>query len=214
MEGWSAALAPNIIELDRLPKVVWTTDMAGEVTAKAARETGLAAGTPVIAGTIDAAAEALSVGVTNPGDMMVMYGSTIFIIMLSGKRIQDSRLWYAPWLFPGEHACMSGLATSGTATHWFRDQFARDLPIETAFQTLTEDAQASPPGARGIVMLPHLSGERTPIHDAHAKGVIFGLNLTHTRGHLYRAVLEGIACCTAHALEAFAEAGAAPRRLR
>ena len=212
-KGWSAALAPNIIELDRLPKVVWTTDMAGEVTAKAARETGLAAGTPVIAGTIDAAAEALSVGVTNPGDMMVMYGSTIFIIMLSGKRTQDSRLWYAPWLFPGEHACMSGLATSGTATHWFRDQFARDLPFKTAFQTLTEDAQASPPGARGIVMLPHLSGERTPIHDAHAKGVIFGLNLTHTRADLYRAAVEGIAFGTNWIFETYREIGEAPKRL-
>jgi xylulokinase len=213
VKGWSAALAPNIIELDRLPKAVWTTDIAGEVTAKAARETGLAAGTPVIAGTIDAAAEALSVGVTNPGDMMVMYGSTIFIIMLSGKRTQDGRLWYAPWLFPGEHACMSGLATSGTLTHWFRDQFARDLPFETAFRTLTKDAQASPPGARGIVMLPHLSGERTPIHDAHAKGVIFGLNLTHTRADLYRAAVEGIAFGTNWIFETYRQIGEAPKRL-
>lgn len=87
VKGWSNALAPDIIDLERLPKVLWTTDIAGQITRKAAKETGLAAGTPVITGTIDAAAEALSVGMTKAGDMMVMYGSTIFMIMLSSKRI-------------------------------------------------------------------------------------------------------------------------------
>lgn len=212
-KGWSSALADNIVDLDRLPRVTWTTDIAGQLTKKAARETGLAVGTPVITGTIDAAAEALSVGMTRPGDMMVMYGSTIFIIMLSSKRIQDGRLWYAPWLFPGEHASMSGLATSGTLTHWFRDQFAKDLPFESAFRTLTEEANASPPGANGVIMLPHLSGERTPIHDSHAKGVIFGLNLTHNRGDLYRAAVEGIAYGTNRIFETYREIGEPPKTL-
>src|SRR3546814_1326238 len=85
---------------------MWSTDIAGTVTAEAAARTGLAPGTPVTAGTIDAAAEALSVGVLEPGDMMVMYGSTVFIIMLTGTRVRDPRLWYAPWLFEGQHACM------------------------------------------------------------------------------------------------------------
>ena len=107
---------------------------------------------------------------------------------------------------------MAGLATSGTLTHWFRDELARDLP-DAAFERLAAEAAAVPAGADGLIVLPYFSGERTPIHDPNAKGVIFGLNLTHTRGHLYRAVLEGIACGTAHALEACAEAGAAPRRL-
>jgi len=86
-KGWSAALSPDIIEPERLPRLLWTVEIAGEVTARAARATGLAEGTPVIAGTIDAASEAVSVGVAGPGDMMVMYGSTIFIIMLSSQRI-------------------------------------------------------------------------------------------------------------------------------
>ena len=124
---WSDELAPDIIELERLPKLAWTTDIAGTVTKRAAEETGLAEGTPVIVGTIDAAAEALSVGVLDPGDMMLMYGSTIFIIMLTASRVRDPRLWYAPWIFEGQHASMSGLATSGTLTHWFRDNFAPEL---------------------------------------------------------------------------------------
>ena len=208
--AYSDALANDIIALDRLPEPAWTTDIAGMVTQRAAEESGLAAGTPVIVGTIDAAAEALSVGVAKPGDMMLMYGSTIFIIEITRQRVADSRLWYAPWLFPGQHASMSGLATSGTLTHWFRQQFARELDPDTAIVTLTQEAERSPAGAKGLVMLPYFSGERTPIHDPQAKGMIFGLNLTHERGDLFRALLEGIACGTNHIFETYAEVGQEP----
>ncbi len=210
--GWSDALAPDIVALDRLPDLAWTTDIAGTVTAEAAEETGLAEGTPVIVGTVDAAAEAISVGVLDPGDMMLMYGSTIFIIMLTAARVRDPRLWYAPWLFPGQHASMSGLATSGTLTHWFRDRFARELG-DDAFSVLAAEAAQSPPGANGLVVLPYFSGERTPIHDTRAKGVVFGLNLTHSRGDVYRALLEGIAAGTNHVFETYLEAGQEPRTI-
>lgn len=206
-------LAPGIVPIEKLPEPVWSTDIAGHVTAKAAEATGLAAGTPVICGTIDASAEAFSVGVLGAGDMMVMYGSTIFIIQLTAERVRDARLWYAPWMFPGQHASMSGLATSGTLTHWFRDEIARDLDPATAFAELAAEAASSPPGANGLIMLPYFSGERTPIHDPHAKGTLFGLNLTHKRGDIYRALIEGIAYGTNHIFETYAEAGAAPKRL-
>ena len=129
---------------------MWSTEIAGQVTARGRGPTGLAEGTPVTAGTIDAAAEALSVGVVEPGDMMVMYGSTIFTIMLSDRRLRAiRRLWYAPWLFPGEHASMAGLATSGTLTHWFRDDArARARPADSASSALAAEAERSPPGAR------------------------------------------------------------------
>jgi len=210
---WTLELAPDVIEIERLPRLVWTTDIAGMVTPKAARATGLAVGTPVIAGTIDAASEAVSVGVMKPGDMMIMYGSTIFTIMLSKARIEDARLWYAPWLFKGLHGSTAGLSTSGTLTHWFRDIAARELGPDGAFGKLAKEAEASPPGAKGLVMLPYFSGERTPIHDPNAKGVIFGLNLTHDRGDIYRALLEGIACGTNHILETYREIDELPKRL-
>ena len=73
---------------------------------------------------------------------------------------------------------------------------------------LAAEAEKSPPGANGLVILPYFSGERTPIHDPHAKGVLFGLNLTHTRGDIYRALLEGIACGTNHIVETYREVGA------
>jgi xylulokinase len=211
--AWSDELAPGIVDLDVMPDLAWTTDIVGLVTTEAAAETGLAAGTPVTAGTIDAAAEAVSVGVTDPGHMMLMYGSTVFIILLTAERVNDPRLWYAPWLFPGQHASMAGLATSGTLTQWFRREFARDLSDDVAFVRLSAEAEASPPGAKGLVVLPYFSGERTPIHDPDAKGVFFGLDLTHTRGDLYRAILEGIAHGTRHVLDTYEEAGQQPKAI-
>ncbi len=207
--AWTDALAPDILALDRLPRLMWSTDIAGHVTAAAAAETGLAIGTPVTCGTIDAAAEAVSVGVQHPGEMMMMYGSTIFIIQVTSDPVRDPRLWYAPWLWPGMHASMAGLATSGTLTHWFRDQFA----ATTSFGDLAAEAEASPKGAKGLICLPYFSGERTPIHDAQAKGAFFGLDLTHTRGDLFRAVLEGIASGTAHVLDTYRDLHAFPNRI-
>jgi xylulokinase len=208
-QDWTSDLV-DFLPLDRLPRLMWSTEIAGLVTAGAARETGLTEGTPVTCGTIDAAAEAVSVGVASPGEMMLMYGSTIFIIQVTGQPVRDARLWYAPWLFPGQHASMAGLATSGTLTHWFRDQMARDAD----FATLVAEAEASPKGARGLLCLPHFSGERTPIHDPLAKGAFFGLDLTHGRGDLYRSVLEGIAMGTAHVLETYGDLDASPARIR
>jgi len=212
--SWTTALADDIVPAEMLPRLMWSTDIAGEISPEAARETGLAVGTPVTAGTIDAAAEAISVGVAAPGDMMMMYGSTIFIIAPTDKRISDPRLWYAPWLFEGQHASLAGLATSGTLTHWFRDQFAKELTRDEAFPILAAEAAASPPGANGLIMLPYFSGERTPIHDPNAVGAFFGLNLTHTRGDMFRAMLEGIAYGTRHVLETFADLGQMPGNLR
>ena len=210
---WTDDLAGDIVEIGKLPRLAWSTEIAGAITREAAAETRLAAGTPVTAGTIDAAAEAASVGVAAPGDMMMMYGSTIFIIALTDRRVRDPRLWYAPWLFPGQHASMAGLATSGTLTHWFRDRFAQELTRENAFAILAAEATKSPPGANGLLLLPYFSGERTPIHDPMAKGTFFGLNLTHDRGDMYRAVIEGIAFGTNHVVETYAEAGQRPGRV-
>jgi xylulokinase len=207
---WSDALAPDITELERLPEIAWTTEIAGTVSDHAAEQTGLASGTPVIVGTIDAAAEAISVGVLDPGELMLMYGSTVFTIRIGSERIRDPRLWHAPWLFAGQYASMAGLATSGTLTHWFADELARDLSPETAMGALAAEGQASPPGANGLIFLPYFSGERTPIHDPNAKGAIIGLTLAHTRADIYRALLEGVAFATKHILDTYAEAGAPP----
>ena len=211
--AWTDDLADDVVSLDKLPRLLWSDQIAGHITAQAAEATGLAKGTPVTTGTIDAAAEALSVGVQEPGDMMMMYGSTIFTVLRTRQQVTDPRIWYAPWLFSGEHASMAGLATSGTLTHWFRDTIARDLEPANAFPILAEEAATSPPGANGLLRLPYFSGERTPIHDTRARGTFFGLNLTHTRGDMYRALIEGIAYGTRHLTDTFRGLGQKPVRL-
>ena len=208
--AWTADLAPDLVALEKMPDLAWSTEIAGGVTPRAAEATGLAPGTPVIVGTIDAAAEAVSVGVLSPGEMMMMYGSTVFTVLIAASRARDPRLWWAPWLFPGQHATLAGLATSGALTHWFREQLAPELDASGAMAALAAEAASSPPGARGLVFLPYFSGERTPIHDPSAKGMWFGLNLTHRRADLYRALLEGIAFGARHVLETYEDAGLSP----
>ena len=210
---WTDALTKNIIEIERLPKLMWTTEIAGYVSKAASKETGLTIETPVTVGTIDAAAEAISVGVCSAGDMMMMYGSTIFIIQVTNEKIIDGRLWYAPWLFKGLHGSMAGLATSGTLTHWFRDNFAKEIPKDKAFEILAAEAAQSPPGSKGLIVLPYFSGERTPIHDPKARGTIFGLDLTHNRGDIFRAFLEGIAMGTAQVFETYEAIGQKPKKV-
>ena len=212
-QKWSTELLNNLIDLEQLPKLVWTDEIIGEVNEKASKETGLAEGTPVNAGTIDAAAEALSVGVSGSGDMMMMYGSTMFFISITDAILSDERLWYAPWLFQGEHSLMGGLATSGTLTHWFKNELAKDVQGDDAFNRLAKEAEQSPPGSNGIVFLPYFSGERTPIHDTHAKGSFFGLNLTHKRADIYRSIFEGIAYGTKHVFDTFEEINNLPKKL-
>jgi xylulokinase len=209
--GWADDLLETIGPADWLPEIGWTTDIAGTVTTEAAAVTGLAAGTPVIVGTIDAAAEAMSVGVGSPGDLMIMYGTTAFFIQVNDRRVIDRRCWAAPFLFPGCWATMGGIATAGALTEWFRSEIARLGDEASAFEQLTEEAAASPPGANGLIVLPYFSGERTPINDPLAKGLFFGLTLAHRRGDLYRAVIEGIGHAVRHNLDAFAEVAPARR---
>lgn len=216
---WNPHFCEGIVEPERLPEIAWASEIAGTVTAAAARETGLAEGTPVVVGSTDAAAEALSVGVTSPGQMMLMYGSTVFMIQVVAQPLIDERLWAAPYLFPGTFQLAAGMATSGALTRWFRDKLAPDLVAAeaaggaNAYSTLTAEATALPAGSEGLIVLPYFSGERTPINDPQARGLFFGLTLAHTRAHIFRAVLEGIGYGIAQHFQVMEEIGAAPREV-
>jgi xylulokinase len=211
--------AEPIINLDRMPELRWSTEIAGVVTSMAAEETGLAPGTPVTVGAVDAAAEALSVGVTEPGDLMVMYGTTLFFILVTDRPIPDERMWATGYVLPGRYNIAGGMATSGAITRWFRDEFgAAEMAAEAhggpnAYASLADAAGKIRAGSDGLICLPYFSGERTPIQDPDARGVIAGLTLAHTRAHLYRAILEGTAYGVRHNVETFREMGAAPKRL-
>lgn len=218
---WNEELLEGLVESSRLPELAWSHEIAGGITEWAARETGLNEGTPVSVGTIDAGAEALSVGVTQPGEMMLMYGSTIFIIQVTDNdQAKDERLWAAPYLFPGTWCLLAGMSTSGALTRWFRDTFAAELVEaenqggEPAYSVLTREASESAPGSAGVIVLPYFSGERTPINDPRARGTIFGLSLTHTRGDLFRATLEGIGHGIKQHVDLFTDIGAPPHTIQ
>ncbi|MFB3922912.1 MAG: FGGY-family carbohydrate kinase [Terriglobia bacterium] len=217
--SWKTAIEEHVVPVERLPRLTWTCDIAGKITAEAARLTGLAEGTPVITGTADAAAEAISAGLANAGDMMVMYGSSIFFILRTDRLLLTPSFWGAHFLEKGTHVLTGGMSTAGSLTKWFRDQFApREVEAEkaggnNAYAALAQLAASSPPGANGIVVLPYFSGERTPILDPNAKGMIFGLGLSHTRTDIYRALLESIGFGIRHNIEQMQMEGANPRRI-
>ena len=216
---WDERFAEPIVALDRLPELLWADRVAGEVTPAAAAATGLKAGTPVTAGTIDAAAEAVSVGVVGPGDMMVMYGTTMFFIHVTTEPVPDARMWSTAFALPGRYSIEGGMSTTGALTRWFRDTLGgEEMAAETAggpnaYAALAATAAAIAPGSDGLLCLPYFAGERTPINDPDARGVYAGLTLSHTKGHLYRASLEGTAYGVRHNLETMAAMGAPPQRL-
>ena len=204
---------------DQLAECRWTHEIVGSVTESAAKQTGLAPGTPVTTGTADASAEALSVGVMDPGQMMLMYGSSIFMIhVVEGLKV-DPRLWAGPYLFPGTWAVAAGMSCAGTLTRWFRELCCRDIERECSlnggniYDEMMHMAEDIPAGSDGLIALPYFSGERTPINDPLAKGMIFGLNLQHTRGHVYRALLEGVGYGIAQHFEIFDQLGMETKRI-
>jgi len=203
----------SLIDPVLLPRLVWSTDVVGHISTDAALATGLPVGLPVIAGTADAAAEATSAGLASPGDLMLMYGSTGFFILQCSSLPTSDVFWPGVFLSRGTFALAGGTNNLGSVTAWFRDEFApAEVAAEeaggtAAFAALASLAASSPAGARGLIALPYLAGERTPLHDPSARGVILGLSLSHSRGDLYRALLEGIAFSIRENVEAMAVAG-------
>ncbi|GAA0806143.1 FGGY-family carbohydrate kinase [Spirilliplanes yamanashiensis] len=204
---WARDVAAGITGDLPLPELAWPGEVAGAVHAAAAAETGLRPGTPVVAGTVDAWAEAYSVGVRRPGDLMLMYGSTVFLVqVLAGLRVHPG-VWATAGVERGQLTLAAGTSTSGSLTGWLRD-----VTGGAPYEQLVREAAAVPAGADGLVMLPYFAGERTPLYDPRARGVIAGLTLRHGRGHLYRAALEGTALAIRQILSCLDEAAGEPAR--
>jgi xylulokinase len=198
-EPWVRRLAPHL----ELPTLRWATEVAGALDAGGAAATGLAPGTPVITGTIDAWSEAVSADAHNVGDLMLMYGTTLFMVNTVGTRLTHPPLWSTMGALPGTRTLAAGMATSGAITGWLRDLFGRP-----SYAELLRAATESGPGAQGLLCLPYFAGERTPIADPDARGVLAGLTVSHTRGDVYRAVLEATAFGVRHNIDTFLQAGA------
>ena len=200
---WCERIAPTVT----LPRLAWSSEVVGTVSAKAAAVTGLPAGLPVTAGTVDAWAEGVSVGATSPGDTMVMYGTTMFLVQVLSQPRRHSGLWTTRGVLPDSYSVAAGMATSGALTTWLSRLVGR------GFADLVSAAAKVPAGSRGLLLLPYFAGERTPIFDPDARGIIAGLTTDHGVGEIYRAALEGIGYGVRHNLEAMREAGGPHPRL-
>lgn len=203
---WNPAMVDRVAPGIELPRLLWPAEVVAGVTASAADATGLVAGTPVLAGTIDAWAEAASVGATGMADVMLMYGSTMFLTKVVERGTRSSRLWATAGVRRGTETLAAGMATGGIVASWLGDLLGQPL------DSLMTGAAAAAPGADGLLLLPYFAGERTPIFDPHARGTLFGLTLSHGRAEIMRAFLEGVALGVRHNLRAFDEVSPPARR--
>lgn len=201
------------IDREKLPPLFDCAAIVGEVTAAAAAATGLAAGTPVIAGMTDGTAAGIEAGLVRTGDAVEMTGQSTVLLICNDSPYLGRDLIALGHAIPGKHLVVGALVASGGALRWFRDQLAkRELERATAeavdpFDLLAEEAGHSPPGANRLVFLPYMYGERSPIWDSDARGVFFGLSLASERRDMIRAIMEGAAYGLRHNIEVAAAGG-------
>ncbi|AEV29225.1 pentulose/hexulose kinase [Sphaerochaeta pleomorpha str. Grapes] len=186
-----------------LPPVSNSTDIIGSTTSKIEQLTGLRAGIPVIAGTADHVASSFCTGARRAGDLVFKLGGAGDILLALDHLVTDNRLFI-------DYGCSSGVpyllngctASSGSMLKWFQKEFSF-----ADFTVMDERASVVPPGSEGVVILPYFLGEKTPLFDVDAKGVIYGLSLSHSKDHVYRAMLESVAFSFRHHIEVFTELG-------
>jgi sugar (pentulose or hexulose) kinase len=208
------------VEPSLLPDLCRCEDVIGEVTRRAANDCGLAPGTPVAGGQVDCNAGWLQGGAIEPGDIQMNLGTAgNFGIIHRDRDFLFSESGAASINFPytvdsdSTYITVPTTTTGGQTLRYLRDEFS-PLEVEAerrggvnAYDALNRQAEAVPPGCDGLLFLPYLMGERTPIWDANARGVLFGLSLNHGKGHLVRAAMEGVAFALYHSFETLNDAG-------
>lgn len=204
---WSAEVVAALgIDPEWLPRTSEGPEVTGTVTNAAAEATGLRAGTPVVAGGGDQAANAVGVGVVSPGDMALSLGTSGVVFAATSAPVFDprGRVHAFCHAVPGGWHMMSVMLSAGGSLRWFRDALAPGID----FRDLVAEAADVPIGSEGLLFLPYLSGERSPHADPLARGAFVGLTLAHDRRHLTRAVLEGVAFGLRDGLDLMRDAGA------
>jgi ribulokinase len=207
--GIPAAMMPE--------RLVDPTDVVGGLTEAAAKRLGLPAGTPVMAGGVDAAVATFAAGVVSPGHHVAMIGTSMCWGYIAPTADAAHGLISMPYVVgtAQDLYVFGGAGTAGASVTWYREQFCQaEVTAGRALgrdphAILEEAAAAVAPGSEGLVFLPYLMGERSPVWDGKASGAFVGLNLFHTRAHLYRAVLEGVTLALRHNMEAGAKGSAA-----
>ena len=218
---WSAESCERLgIPIDMFPeRLLPSHAVVGSLHAEGARLVGLAAGTPVCAGGVDAAVATLSAGVLSQGRHVAMMGTSMCWGFVHEQAPKEAGFVSMPYVVDVERLTYTfgGAATAGAVPAWFVEQFGAaeiavaawtaDIAGPDAYAQLDARAARIPAGSEGLLVLPYLMGERSPIWDPDARGTITGLRLDHTRAHVYRACLEGVAFALRHNVEAGRAAG-------
>ena len=214
--------SPPLMEELGIPRTLFperihsSEEVVGEVTGEGSRLTGLRRGTPICAGGIDAPVSALAGGAILDGDLASMLGTSMCNGVIGHTPHLSPRMINYPYVVNGRHYTYSftGISTAGYGVRWFRDQLgaqevarSRETGVD-AYKLLDDSAAEITPGSDGLLFLPHLMiGERAPYWDDHLRGGFLGLGVAHTRAHMFRAILEGVAYAMRYSLEAAWEAG-------
>jgi gluconokinase len=205
------ALALAGVQPERLPPLCAPTQVVGGLTGEAAALTGLPAGLPVVAGGSDGALANLGVGVVRPGQMVITIGTSGAVRRIVPAPWCDSaaRTWCYV-LVEGRWFAGGAISNGGLAVQWVRDHYYQEEADGDGYARLMAEAAEVPPGAAGVRLLPYFTGERSPHWNAGASAALLGLRLAHTRAHVARAALEGVAFCLADVWAALQAAGPAP----
>lgn len=218
---WNEDMCKRLgIPFEFLPDIYDCHQVVGYVTEKAAELTGLAVGTPVVAGGLDAACGTLGAGVVLPYETQEQGGQAGGMSICLDKYSADPRLILSYHVVPDLWLLQGGTTGGGGVMRWFEKEFA-DFEREegkrvgkSSLELLNEIAEAVKPGSDGVIFLPYMAGERSPIWDVHAKGVYYGLDYSKTKGHFVRAAMEGVAFALKHNLDVAADAGAQVNELK
>jgi xylulokinase len=187
------------------PALITAGQPAGEVTEQAARETGLPAGLTVVAGAHDGIATFLGAALVEKGRAADVDGTSGGLALCWDSPVDRPGIFSESWLQPGQYIVGGAMASLGRCLDWARQHILGGTMSREEFVALADTA---PPGSEGLLFLPYLSGERAPIWDAEARGVLFGLALSHRREHVARAVLESVAFALRHLADEVMAAGA------
>ncbi|MCK6578732.1 MAG: carbohydrate kinase [Anaerolineae bacterium] len=210
---WDEAAAHLLdIPLEKLPPLHAPTDVVGVLMPSAAQEIGLNPGVPVIAGCLDAASGALGAGVTRLGQTNEQGGQAGGFAVSLDRVVVEPQLIFSHHVLPGQYLLQAG-TVGGGSLGWFRDVFGQ-IEVDAAallgvspFELLSAQAKAAPPGANGVIWLPYMAGERTPLWSSTARGALFGMSYATTRADVLRAIMEGAAFAVYDNMRLAAEKG-------
>jgi xylulokinase len=214
---WSREMLEAVgIDAGVLPALFESPEVCARVSDQGAAATGLPAGTPVVAGAGDQAAGAVGMGITRPGTVSATLGTSGVVFAATDRPFLDpgGRLHTFCHAIPDRWHVMGVTQAAGLSLRWLRDQFGLAAGGDDSYEAMVTEASAVPPGAEGVLWAPYLMGERTPHLDPNVRAALLGLAASHTRAHVVRAVLEGVAFSLRDSFTIFSELGLPVEKVR